>query len=69
MTEETSEGYFKVKRDKQVNKRERKEKKPLMIIANTKKGKGSKFIEDQKLWHYRVPKGEELEQVQKDLEI
>ena len=49
--------------------RERKGKKPLMIIANTKKGRGSKFIEDQKLWHYRVPKGEELEQVQKDLEI
>ncbi|KMP12505.1 hypothetical protein UZ36_00040 [Candidatus Nitromaritima sp. SCGC AAA799-C22] len=47
--------------------RERKGKKPLMIIANTKKGKGSKLIEDQRLWHYRVPKGEELEQVKKDL--
>ena len=47
--------------------RERKGKKPLMIIANTKKGRGSKLLEDQRLWHYRVPKGEELEQVKKDL--
>lgn len=47
--------------------RERKGKKPLIIIANTKKGKGSKLIEDQKLWHYRVPKGEELEQVRKEI--
>ena len=47
--------------------RERKGKKPLMIIANTKKGKGSKLLEDQRLWHYRVPKGEELDQVKKDL--
>ena len=49
--------------------RERKGKKPLMIIANTKKGKGSKLIEGQRLWHYRVPKGEELEQVKKDLKV
>ncbi len=47
--------------------RERKGKKPLMIIANTKKGRGSKLLEDQRLWHSRVPKGEELEQVKKDL--
>ena len=47
--------------------RERKGKKPLMIIANTKKGKGSKLLEGQRLWHYRVPKEEELEQVLKDL--
>jgi transketolase len=38
-----------------------------MIIANTKKGQGSKLIEDQRLWHYRVPKGEELDQIKKDL--
>ena len=47
--------------------RERKGEKPLMIIANTKKGKGSKLIEDQRLWHYRVPKDEELEQVKRDV--
>ena len=47
--------------------RERKGKKPLMIIANTKKGKGSKLTESTRLWHYRVPRGEELEQVKKDL--
>jgi len=47
--------------------RKRKGKKPLMIIANTIKGKGSQVIEDQRLWHYRVPKGEELEQVKRDV--
>jgi len=47
--------------------RDRKSKKPLVVIANTIKGKGSKLIEDQRLWHYRVPKGKELEQVQKEL--
>ena len=49
--------------------RERKGKKPLMIIANTKKGKGSKLIEDQRLWHYRIPKGTELEKVKEELGI
>jgi len=48
--------------------RERKGKKPLMVIANTRKGKGSKLIEGQRLWHYRVPKGDELKQVKEDLE-
>jgi transketolase len=30
------------------------------VIANTRKGKGVSFMEDQVGWHHRVPKAEEL---------
>lgn len=33
--------------------------KPTVIIANTTKGKGISFMEDQILWHYRFPHGGE----------
>ncbi len=42
--------------------------KPLMIVANTVKGKGASSIENKRLWHYRVPKGADLEAVRKELE-
>lgn len=48
--------------------RERKTPKPLMIIAKTKKGKGASLMEDRRLWHYRVPTGEDLVNVTKDLQ-
>ena len=35
--------------------------KPLCVIANTVKGKGVSFMEDQFTWHYRSPNAEELE--------
>ena len=35
------------------------EKKPLCIIANTIKGKGVSFMENNTLWHYRSPQGDE----------
>jgi len=35
--------------------------KPLCIIANTTKGKGVSFMEDNTLWHYRSPQGKEYE--------
>lgn len=34
--------------------------RPLCIIADTVKGKGISFMENQVLWHYRVPAGEEF---------
>lgn len=33
--------------------------KPTCVIAHTVKGKGVDFMEDQLLWHYRTPRGEE----------
>lgn len=37
-----------------------KHDKPLAIIAHTVKGKGVSFMENDLLWHYRPPSGEQL---------
>ena len=42
-------------------------KKPKVIIANTIKGKGVSFMENEISWHYRTPKGELFDQAMKDL--
>lgn len=34
--------------------------RPSVVVARTVKGKGVSFMEDQVLWHYRSPAGEEL---------
>jgi transketolase len=42
--------------------------KPIMILANTIKGKGISFMENDILWHYRYPhKGKEYEDSIKEL--
>ena len=33
--------------------------KPSVIVANTIKGKGVSFMEDDNNWHYRTPNSEE----------
>lgn len=42
--------------------------KPTLIIANTVKGKGISFMENNVLWHYRTPQGEEYDAAVKELE-
>ncbi|HOK57305.1 MAG TPA: transketolase, partial [bacterium] len=49
------------------NVKERKSEKPLVIIANTIKGKGVSFMENQILWHGMAPKGKEAEKAKKEL--
>ncbi|NLO91546.1 MAG: transketolase [Elusimicrobia bacterium] len=41
---------------------------PLVVVANTVKGKGVSFMENKLLWHYRQPKGEEFLAAMKELE-
>lgn len=41
--------------------------KPLCIVANTIKGKGVSFMEDNVLWHYRSPQKEEYDAAMKEL--
>ncbi|MGA1823344.1 MAG: transketolase [bacterium] len=41
--------------------------KPVVVIANTIKGKGVSFMEDDNNWHYRVPNREEVMQAKKEL--
>ena len=44
------------------------EEKPTVIIANTVKGKGVSFMENDILWHYRFPHdGEEYDTALKEL--
>ena len=42
--------------------------KPTVILAHTIKGKGVSFMENNILWHYRTPQGEEYEEALKELE-
>ena len=42
-------------------------KKPKVIIANTIKGKGVSYMENEIAWHYRTPNGELFDQAMKDL--
>jgi len=46
----------------------KKTTKPLVIIANTIKGKGVSFMENKVLWHYRSPNKIELEKGLKELD-
>ena len=41
--------------------------KPIAIIANTIKGKGVSFMEDDNNWHYKVPNEDELNRAKKEL--
>ncbi len=47
----------------------REDKKPVLIIANTIKGKGVSFMENAPLWHIRMPNEEELPVLMRDLEL
>lgn len=42
---------------------------PLIIIANSTKGKGVSFMENSVLWHYRTPQGEEFEAAMAELNL
>ncbi|MDP2662115.1 MAG: transketolase [Dehalococcoidia bacterium] len=41
--------------------------RPTMLIADTVKGKGISFMENDPQWHHGVPKGEQLEIARKEL--
>lgn len=43
-------------------------RKPSVILAHTVKGKGISFMENNILWHYRTPQGEEYDEALKELE-
>lgn len=41
--------------------------KPHMVIAQTVKGRGISFIENQAVWHHKVPTPEQLQQAMEEL--
>lgn len=48
--------------------KEESDDRPKLIIADTIKGKGVSFMENNLLWHYRDPQGEYYEAAVKELE-
>ncbi|OGH18898.1 MAG: hypothetical protein A3F31_04965 [Candidatus Levybacteria bacterium RIFCSPHIGHO2_12_FULL_38_12] len=44
-----------------------KNSKPSVIVADTVKGKGISFMENDYHWHHGVPKGEQIQLAKKDL--
>lgn len=46
---------------------QRHEGAPSCVVAHTVKGKGVSFMENQVLWHYRSPQGDELRAALKEL--
>jgi transketolase len=47
----------------------RNSNKPLVIIALTTKGKGVSFMENNPIWHFRVPAGKEIERARQELRL
>ena len=45
----------------------RKKNKPTILIANTIKGKGVKYMENKILWHYKFPDQKQLQKAIKEL--
>jgi transketolase len=43
--------------------------KPVAIIANTVKGKGVSFMEDDNNWHYRIPNEDEVKRAFQELQL
>lgn len=43
--------------------------KPMIVIANTIKGKGVSFIENNVIWHHKVPNDKELKQAIEELNL
>ena len=43
--------------------------KPTVVIANTIKGKGVSFMENDNNWHYRIPSANEVNMAKKELDI
>jgi len=49
------------------DKTSRTSNRPLVMIANSTKGKGISFMENSVLWHYRSPQGDEFESAMREL--
>lgn len=62
-------GNDPVEIDKAICEAKTIKNKPTMIVANTIKGYGVSFIENQAGWHHRVPKDDEYQKAMEELEI
>ncbi len=58
-----------VKNEIKKNMMSGKDHVPTMIVANTVKGKGASFMEDDNNWHYRSPTKEEIIAAKKEMSL
>lgn len=58
---------FEQLQDVLIKTKQRTSTQPLVIIADTIKGKGVSFMEGSPLWHHRMPKGEEIVSAMEEL--
>ncbi len=47
----------------------KKNKKPIVFLANTIKGKGVSFLEGHGKWHHKIPNDKEVEEIKKELNL
>lgn len=47
----------------------RRKGQPTLVVANTIKGKGVSFMENDPIWHYRMPNEQELPILMKELDL
>lgn len=62
------DGHNHEELEKALSNTENKEEKPTVIIANTIKGKGISFMENNIMWHYKDPQGDDYLNAVKELE-
>ena len=63
-----TDGHDHPQLEKSLSRQSIQENKPTCIIAHTTKGKGVSFMENNVLWHYRSPQGEEFENALKEID-
>lgn len=65
----TMDGHNQEEITKALNEAKEISGKPTMIVANTVKGKGVSFMENEYLWHSRIPTNEELNTAIQEIEL
>lgn len=63
------DGHNHEELEKAFNDAKQSTDKPTVIIANTIKGKGVSFMENDIIWHYRDPQGEDYINAMKELGV
>ena len=61
------DGHINKSLNKSINIFKKNKIKPTVIVAKTTKGKGVSFIENNPIWHHKIPTSEEFNLCLKEL--
>ena len=61
------DGHINKSLNKSINIFKKNKKKPTVIVAKTTKGKGVSFIENNPIWHHKIPTSKEFNLCLKEL--